>query len=55
VQFRAEGFNVFNHASFTGMNTTVNFNSAGNPSQGFGSLNAASPGRKLQFGLKVLF
>jgi len=55
VQFRAEGFNVFNHASFTGINTTVNFNSAGIPSQGFGSLNAASPGRKIQFGLKVLF
>jgi hypothetical protein len=55
VQFRAEGFNVANHASFTGINTTVNFNSAGNPSQGFGSLNAASPGRKIQFGLKVLF
>ncbi len=26
VQFRADAFNVFNHANFTGLNTTVNFN-----------------------------
>jgi hypothetical protein len=25
-QFRADAFNVFNHANFTGLNTTLNFN-----------------------------
>jgi hypothetical protein len=27
IQLRADAFNVFNHANFTGMNTTLNFNS----------------------------
>jgi Carboxypeptidase regulatory-like domain/TonB-dependent Receptor Plug Domain len=27
IQLRADAFNIFNHANFTGMNTTLNFNS----------------------------
>jgi hypothetical protein len=26
LQFRIDAFNVFNHANFTGLNTTLNFN-----------------------------
>jgi len=55
LQFRFETFNVFNHASFTGINTTVRFDSKGNPASGFGAVNAAGPGRMLEFGLKFLF
>jgi hypothetical protein len=36
LQVRAESFNVLNHTSFTGLNTTVRFDAAGNPTSGFG-------------------
>ena len=55
VQFRAESFNVFNHASFTGLNTTVRFDAAGRPTQSYGAVNASGPGRVLELGLKLLF
>lgn len=55
LQFRAESFNLINHASFTNMNTTVRFDSAGNATQGFGSITASGPGRVFQLGLKLLF
>jgi hypothetical protein len=55
LQFRAESFNVFNHPNFTGLNTTVLFDNAGNPTRGFGAVNAAGPGRVLSLGLKLLF
>ena len=55
LQFRAESFNTFNHPNFTGINTTVNFNSAGQPTQNFGAVTGAGPGRVLSFGLKLLF
>lgn len=55
LQFRAESFNILNHASFTGINTTVRFDSAGKPSQGYGAVNAAGIGRVLEFGLKLIF
>lgn len=54
-QFRVETFNTFNHPSFTGINTTVAFNAQGLPASGFGGVNAAGPGRNLEFGLKFLF
>ena len=54
-QFRGESFNVFNHPSFTNINTTVRFDSAGNPAQGFGAVTASGPGRVFQLGLKLLF
>src|SRR5207248_3575204 len=31
LQLRVDAFNVFNHASFTGLNTTLNFTSYPNP------------------------
>jgi hypothetical protein len=55
LQFRAESFNTFNHPNFTGINTTVNFNAAGAPTQNFGTVTGAGPGRVLSFGLKLLF
>ncbi len=55
LQFRAESFNIFNHTNFTGIGTTVRFDSSGNPTGGFGSVNAAGPGRVLSFGLKLIF
>ena len=55
LQFRAESFNIFNHTNFTGINTTVRFDNAGNATGGFGAVNAAGPGRVLSFGLKLLF
>jgi hypothetical protein len=55
IQFRAESYNIWNHPSFTALNTTVHFDNAGNPSQGYGAVAAAGPGRTLAFGAKVLF
>ncbi len=55
LQFRAESFNTFNHPNFTGINTTVRFNAVGQPTQNFGAVNGAGPGRVLSFGLKLLF
>ncbi|MBI1760785.1 MAG: hypothetical protein HYR56_05040 [Acidobacteria bacterium] len=55
LQFRAESFNTFNHTDFTGLNTNVSFDASGNPTNGFGSVNASGPGRSLEFGLKLRF
>lgn len=54
-QFRAETFNIFNHPSFTGINRTVRFDANGKATQSFGAVNAAGPGRMLEFGLKFIF
>lgn len=55
LQFRAEGFNIWNHPYFTAINTTVNFDANGNPSQNFGAVTASGPGRVLEFALKLTF
>ena len=55
LQFRAESFNILNHPSFTGINTTVHFDTAGKPTQSYGAVNSSGPGRVLSFGLKLLF
>jgi len=55
LQFRAESFNIFNHPNFTGLNTSVAFAANGSPTAGFGAVNAAGPGRTLEFGLKLRF
>ena len=55
LQFRAESFNVFNHASFTGLNTTVRFDTTGRPTQSYGSVSGSGPGRVLELGLKLIF
>jgi hypothetical protein len=48
VQFRAEFFNLLNHANF---NLPDNF--LGSPT--FGQIVSAQPARRIQFGLKFLF
>ena len=55
LQFRAESFNTFNHPNFTSINTTVRFDTAGKPTQNFGAVTGAGPGRVLSLGLKLLF
>jgi hypothetical protein len=55
VQFRAESFNLLNHPSFTGIDTTARFDAAGKPTGTFGAVTAAGPSRVLEFGVKLLF
>jgi hypothetical protein len=55
LQFRAESFNIWNHPSFTGLNTTVRFDAAGKPTQSYGAVTSSGPGRILSFGLKLVF
>jgi hypothetical protein len=51
VQFRAEAFNIFNHAQFT--NPSGNFNNSG--AGGFGYVTSARDPRVMQLALKFLF
>ena len=51
LQFRAEAFNVFNHAQFN--NPSGNFNNPG--LNGFGYVTAARDPRIMQMALKLLF
>ena len=55
VQFRAESFNLLNHPSFTGIDTTARFDAAGKPTGTFGAVTSAGPSRVLEFGVKLLF
>jgi hypothetical protein len=48
LQFRWEFFNIFNHTNFGFPGNTL-----GTPT--FGQLTNASPGRKMQVGLKLVF
>jgi len=50
VQFRAEFFNMTNHANFRNNSLINNFDSAG-----AGSYTAAQPGRQIQFALKFIY
>jgi hypothetical protein len=52
MEFRAEGTNILNHANFQNPNTNIN-NTSG--ASAFGRIQAAGPGRVMQFGLKYLF
>ncbi|MGC2708157.1 MAG: hypothetical protein WA252_03395, partial [Candidatus Sulfotelmatobacter sp.] len=51
LQFRAEAFNIFNHAQF--FNPSGNFNN--NVSGGFGYVTSARDPRIIQLALKLLF
>ncbi len=55
LQFRAQAFNVVNHPSFTTIDTTVRFDSAGKPAQTYGAITGVGPARTLEFGLKLIF
>jgi hypothetical protein len=53
VQFRAEAFNVFNHAQFYASTASGDFNNTG--PGGFGYVTSARDPRILQVALKLLF
>ena len=56
LQFRVEGFNIFNHTQYTGVGTTGSFNTANvNGTANFGQFTAAAPSRRFQLGLKMYF
>ena len=61
VQFRAEFFNILNHANFLpplpiqGGAASAMFNQNGTPSGGGGLTNLATQPRDIQFALKVIF
>jgi hypothetical protein len=55
LQFRAESFNVVNHPSFTGIDTTARFDAAGKPTGTYGAVTGAGPARVLEFGLKLIY
>jgi hypothetical protein len=51
AQFRAEAFNVFNHAQFNNPSGNINNNFVG----GFGYVTSALPARIMQLALKFIF
>jgi len=59
LQFRAESFNVFNHAQWSGINTPgynyVLDDRQVNPASQFGYVTGAHPGRHMQIALKFVF
>jgi hypothetical protein len=62
LQFRAEFFNLLNHANFNGFNTALNFNGNENDDNfgqitngAFGTLNSTQRPREIQFGFKMTF
>ena len=55
LQFRAESFNIVNHPSFTGIDTTVRLDSAGKPTSTYGAVTGAGPARVLEFGMKLIW
>ena len=55
LQFRAESFNVLNHPSFTGIDTTARFDAAGKATGTYGAVTGAGPARVLEFGLKLIY
>ncbi len=55
-QFRAESYNTFNHSQFSGLNTSITFNAAGqNTNAAAGQITAARSPRVMQMALRVNF
>jgi hypothetical protein len=59
IQFRAEFFNILNHANFSLPNANAfvqGVNGGGSPNPTFGKITSTTtPGRQIQFALKILF
>jgi len=56
LQFRAEAYNAFNHTQFSSVNTTAQFDPAGNQvNNQFGQFTATRAPRQLQFALSLKF
>ncbi len=56
LQFRVEGFNIFNHTQYTGVGNSGSFSTANvNGTANFGQFSAAAPSRRFQIGLKLYF
>ena len=56
LQFRAEGYNAFNHAQFSAMDTTARFDANGKQTNaGLSSFTAARGPRIMQFALRLYF
>jgi hypothetical protein len=56
VQFRAEAYNTFNHTQFAGVDTTIQFNPAGqNIRSSSGQITSARDPRIMQFALRLTF
>ena len=55
LQFRAEFFNILNHANFRAPSSTNVFTAARVRSGTVGRITGAFPGRQIQFGLKLTF
>ena len=55
-QFRAEAYNTFNHTQYSGVDTTIQFNAAGqNIRASTGNITSARDPRIMQFALRVNF
>jgi hypothetical protein len=56
VQLRAEAYNTFNHTQFSGVDTTIQFNAAGqNTRLTSGNVTSARDARVMQFAVRVQF
>ena len=56
LQFRAEGFNAFNHTQFSSVSSSARFDAAGKQTTGdFGAYNAARDPRRIAFSLRLAF
>jgi hypothetical protein len=56
IQLRAEAYNTFNHTQFSGVDTTIQFNAAGqNTRLTSGNLTSARDARVMQFAIRVGF
>jgi hypothetical protein len=56
LEFRAEAFNIINHANFNSpIDNSTLFNADGTPTNTPGLIDSVAPGREIQFGLKLAF